>query len=78
MQCDEYTEEMKELAIYPGEPKAYCGIDGTEGEWLAFRGGYWYGSSHSGVFYLSGIDARTHTYLSIGFRSAYFKRKTDN
>ena len=73
-----YTEEMKELALYPGEPKAYCYIDGSEGEWFACRGGRWHGSSYSGVFYLNGNDARSCTAHDIGFRSAYFRRKTVN
>ena len=78
VECDEYTEEMKALAIYPGEPEAYCGIDGSKGEWLASRGGSWYSSSNYGVFCLYGNNPRASAYTSIGFRSAYFKRKTDN
>ncbi|MBQ4071104.1 MAG: hypothetical protein IJD51_01645 [Clostridia bacterium] len=78
VECSEYTEGMKELAIYPGEPEVFCGIDGTEGEWLAYRGGYWGISSSNGVFYLGGNNPRAYTNTGIGFRSAYFKRKTDN
>lgn len=28
------SETLKELALYPGEPEAYCYIDSTEGEYL--------------------------------------------
>ena len=73
-----YTEEMKELALYPGEPNAYCYIDGSEGEWFAYRGGYWDYSGYAGVFRLSGSYARSNTAHDIGFRSAYFRRKTVN
>ncbi len=73
-----YTEQMKELAIYPGEPETYCGIDSSEGERLAYRGGYWFYSSDYGVFCLYGVNPRSGSSNSIGFRSAYFKRKTVN
>ena len=73
-----YTEEMKELALYPGEPKAYCYIDGSEGEWFASRGGDWNSSSNYGVFSLYGSNPRSSAYHGIGFRSAYFRRKTVN
>ena len=73
-----FTETMRELALYPGEPNAYCYIDGSEGEYLAFRGGRWSNGSNAGVFYLYGDAARSNTGDFIGFRSAYFKRKTEN
>lgn len=32
------SETLKELALYPGEPEAYCYIDSTEGEYLPICG----------------------------------------
>lgn len=71
------TEDMLELAIYNGEPKAYCYLDATEGEYIACRGGYWNYSTSAGVFHLSGNYVRSNSSNLIGFRSAYY-RKTAN
>ena len=78
VECDfGVTEEMLEFAIYNGEPEAYCYLDATEGEYLAYRGGNGYNSSYDGVFCLSGGYGRSYSNYYIGFRSAYY-RKTEN
>lgn len=70
-----FSDELKELALYPGEDNAYLYVDSTEGEYLPFRGGSWYGGTRAGVFctYLAYGRANAGSYL--GFRSAYFKKK---
>ena len=70
-----FSDELKELALYPGEDNAYLYVDSTEGEYLPYRGGNWYGGADAGVFctYLRG--GRTAADSILGFRSAYFKKK---
>ena len=70
-----FSDELKELALYPGEDNVYLYVDSTEGEYLPCRGGTWYRGTNAGVFctYLTYGRALTSTY--IGFRSAYFKKK---
>lgn len=68
------SETLKELALYPGEPEAYCYIDSTEGEYLPICGGCWYYTSDAGVFYVNLDNPRTNAYGDIGFRSAYFRK----
>lgn len=70
-----FSDELKELALYPGEDNAYLYVDSTEGEYLPSRGGGWNSGAYAGVFctYLSG--GRTAAGNSFGFRSAYFKKK---
>lgn len=68
------SETLKELALYPGEPEAYCYIDSTEGEYLPICGGYWSDTSYAGVFDVTLLNPRTHASGSIGFRSAYFRK----
>ena len=65
------TEQMKELALYPGEPKAYLYAD-TEGERLPIAGGYWRNGANAGVFYLDLLDARSNSDSAFGFRSAFY------
>ena len=62
---------MKELALYPGEPKAYLYAD-TEGERLPFAGGRWHAGATAGVFNLDLDYARSYSYGNIGFRSAFY------
>lgn len=68
------SERLKELALFAGEPEAYCYIDSTDGEYFPFRGGSWYGGAGAGVFATHLGDPRSHVNRSIGFRSAYFKK----
>ena len=62
---------MKELALYPGEPKAYLYAD-TEGERLPLAGGSWGDGAHAGVFNLNLSNARSYSNGDIGFRSAFY------
>lgn len=68
------SEQLKELALFPGEPEAYFYVDSTDGEYFPVRGGDWRDGASAGVFctYLS--DSRAHVHTNIGFRSAYFKK----
>ena len=68
------SETLKELALYPGEPEAYCYIDSTEGERLPLCGGGWDGTSDAGVFYVSLGGPRANAGGDFGFRSAYFRK----
>lgn len=73
--CD--SEQLKELALYNGEDKAYLYADTSEGEYFPHRGGYWSSSSGAGVFYTRLSYLRSNSNDILGFRSAYF-RKTAN
>ena len=68
------SETLKELALYPGEPEAYCYIDSTEGEYLPRSGGNWHHTSLAGVFSVGLAYPRTDASGSLGFRSAYFRK----
>ncbi len=72
----EIAEQLRELALFAGEPEAYLFAD-TDGERFPYRGGGWSYTSGAGVFcaYLS--IPRTSAGTGIGFRSAFF-RKTEN
>ena len=70
-----FSDELKELALYPGEDNAYLYVDSTEGEYMTFRGGYWNDGSYAGVFCTDLGHGRPFTYGFLGFRSAYFKKK---
>ena len=65
------TEQMKELALYPGEPEAYLYAD-TEGERLPIAGGSWDSGADAGVFYLNLLNARSSSHGPVGFRSAFY------
>lgn len=71
----EFTAQMKELALYPGEEHAYFYADSTEGEYFPYRGGYWYYGTYAGVFCTNLYYGRADSDSHIGFRSAYFKKK---
>ena len=62
---------MKELALYPGEPKAYLYAD-TEGERLPIAGGRWYNGANAGVIALYLNIARSYSFSNLGFRSAFY------
>lgn len=68
------SERLKELALFAGEPEAYCYIDSTDGEYFPFRGGNWYNGAYAGVFCTGLNYPRSYVGRSIGFRSAYFKK----
>ncbi len=70
MRCE--SERMKELAMFAGEPDAYCYADSTEGEYVLLRGGSWYYGASAGVFYSGLLNARSNSSVNLGGRSAYF------
>ena len=71
------SEQLKELALFAGEPDAYCYMDCTDGEYLPICGGGWYYTSRAGVFLVALSDPRSDSYTYFGFRSAYYG-KLDN
>ncbi len=71
------SEQLKELALYNGENKAYFYVDTSEGEYFPIRGGSWTLGSGAGVFSAALTYPRSYSYDGVGFRSAYF-RKTGN
>lgn len=68
------SEQLEELALFPGEPEAYFYVDSTDGEYFPFRGGNWYYGAYAGVFYTYLSAPRSSVSHSVGFRSAYFKK----
>ena len=68
------SEQLKELALFAGEPKAYLYIDSTDGEYFPIRGGSWGNGANAGLFYTYLHDPRSYSNWHIGFRSAYFKK----
>lgn len=71
------SEQLKELALFNGEPDAYCYVDSSEGEWCLSRGGGWSSGGSAGVFSSSLYDPRSSVDTSIGGRSAFFKKKAN-
>lgn len=65
------TEQMKELALYSGEPETHLYAD-TEGERLPVAGGNWSNGASAGVFYLYLNHARSYSNGNFGFRSAFY------
>ena len=72
VRIDTKSERLKELAIYAGEPEAYCYIDSTEGEYMPFRGGSWHSGACAGVFALGLTYPRAVAGGNVGFRVAYY------
>lgn len=72
IECE--SEQMKELALFAGEPNAYCYMDSTDGEYFPLRGGSWSYGAYAGVFCTRLGNPRSNVRTSIGFRSAYFKK----
>ena len=68
------SEQLKELALFAGEPKAYLYIDSTDGEYFPIRGGFWSSGANAGLFCTSMHNPRSRSRWYIGFRSAYFKK----
>ena len=66
------SEQLKELALYNGEDKAYLYADTSEGEYFPSRGGGWDNGSYAGVFYTSLNRPRSFSNVYIGFRSAFY------
>lgn len=68
------SEQLKELALFAGEPKAYLYIDSTDGEYFPLRGGGWGNGAGAGLFYTALSSPRSDSSWHVGFRSAYFKK----
>lgn len=68
------SEQLKELALFPGEPKARCFMGNTDVEYFPLRGGHWLCGANAGVFCARINSSRTKFSSGIGFRSAYFKK----
>lgn len=68
------SEQLKELALFPGEPEAYFYADSTDGEYFPVRGGYWLYGANAGVFCADLSNSRAAVDTHVGFRSAYFKK----
>ena len=68
------SEQLKELALFAGEPKAYLYIDSTSGEYFPIRGGLWSDGASAGLVYTNLYSPRSSSRWHIGFRSAYFKK----
>lgn len=66
-------EQMRELALFAGEPDAYIYVD-SEGERLPICGGSWHSGSNAGVFSVPLRGPRSHSYSHLGFRSAYYRK----
>ena len=69
---------LKDLGIIPDkraeeEGKTYVYFDATEGEYMPFRGSAFYRTSGSGSSALNLYDPRSYSYVSIGFRSAFYE-----
>lgn len=67
------TEQMIELGLFPGEPKAYMYAD-TGDERLPICGGSWAGGAFAGVFDVSLSSPRSYSGSSVGFRSAFYRK----
>lgn len=68
-------DKLIELGLYPPEgyeSNEFFWVD-TNGERVIYRGGAWYSGSYAGVFSLYGADARSISYTTIGFRSAFVR-----
>ena len=69
---------IKELALFPADTSGYEGdyfwVNNTAEERFPFRGGRWDYGAYAGVFSTNLYNSRAYVYLSIGFRSAYFKK----
>lgn len=68
------SEQLKELALFPGEPEAYCYMDSTDGEYFPLRGGGWNYGASAGVVCTDLSSPRSNVSSNVGFRSAYFKK----
>lgn len=66
------SEQLKALALYPGEKESYCWMDSTDGEYCLLRGGSWHRGANAGVFGSSLRYPRSCVYTNVGGRSAFF------
>lgn len=73
IECE--SEQLKELALFAGEPEAYFYVDSTDGEYFPIRGGDWSSEANAGVFCTGLNGPRSYVNTNFGFRSAYFRKK---
>lgn len=71
------SEQLKELALFAGEPDAYCYVDCTDGEYFPLCGGDWGDTFSAGVFAVNLDGLRSGSNTDVCFRSAYYG-KLDN
>ena len=76
MACE--SEQLKELALYAGEPDTYCYIDSTDGEYFPFRGGNWSSGAGAGVFCTVLHHPRSSVDTASASAPLTSKRKTEN
>jgi sulfatase modifying factor 1 len=76
----EVPEIMKALALCPPSGKEWPGwvFADTNGERLPFRGGGWDYTTGAGLPALSLFHPRSHSNGNLGFRAAYYRRRTGN
>ena len=70
----ENRKTLKNLGLFPGEPKAYLYVD-MNGERLPLCGGGWSYTSNAGVFSVNLRNPRSSSFGRIGFRSAYYRKR---
>ena len=70
----ENCKTLKNLGLFPGEPKAYFYVD-TNGERLPLCGGCWGSTSSAGVFHVNLYNPRADSAGNLGFRSAYYRKR---
>lgn len=68
------TETLKALGLYAGEPNVHFCAE-TTGECLPICGGRWLDTFHAGVFNVCFHNTRSNFSSSIGFRSAYYRKR---
>ena len=78
VKLSEIPQVLKDLGIIPDkraeeEGKTYVYFDATEGEYLPIRGSAFINTSSSGPSALSLDYPRSGSYVSIGFRSAFYE-----
>lgn len=81
IRLDEVPDILHKLGIIPENQKeemAAIYVDSEETETLPFRGSGFYGTSLGGPSYVCLLNPRSLVLGNIGFRSAFFKRKTEN
>ena len=70
----ENCKTLKNLGLFPGEPKAYLYVDTNE-ERLPICGGCWRNASRAGVFSVLLYYPRSYSLSYLGFRSAYYRKR---
>ncbi len=69
------SEQLKALALYAGEGNSCLYVDSNDGEYFPLRGGNWGVGTNASVFSMDLGNVRTNMDASVGFRSAYYKKR---